>query len=194
MSVQSTYLSCLLGLVLSTYLFTIDPINAQEAPLDSTKHEPEQVKEKKPLKATLFSAVVPGAGQIYNGGWHIVKVPIMYGGFAALIYAIDFNKENYLDFKTAHRRELLGLDHKYSDINISADGLRSQRDFYRKNLELSWIGMSVLYIVNVADAFVSAHLTSFDVSEDLSLRLKPYGELNGVNEQISGLTLSLNLH
>lgn len=166
--------------------------SAQTEPVDTSTVQQvgeKEEKAKKPLRATLMSAVVPGSGQLYVGGWSIVKVPVMYAGFGALIYSISFNKEQYEDFRKAVKRELQGKTHQFSDLNISAAGLRSQRDFYRKNMELSYIGTGLLYIANVIDAFVSAHLTSFDVDDDLSLRLKPFGEMTQSRETVAGVTL-----
>jgi hypothetical protein len=134
------------------------------------------VKEKKkhsPLKATIMSAALPGLGQVYNGKWW--KVPIIYGGFGGLVYSSVFNDLKCQTYRDAY---LLRLDDDpntvdefdgvYSDAN-----LRELIDFYQRNRDLSLIFTGVLYALNIIDASVDAHLKDFDVSDDLSMKVRP---------------------
>lgn len=51
--------------------------------------------------------------------------------------------------------------------------LRQIRDTRRRNRDLSYFGIGLAYGLSVLDAYVSAHLLTFDVGEDLSLRVAP---------------------
>ncbi len=134
----------------------------------------------KPKKAALYSAVFPGAGQFYNR--HYIKIPFLYAGLGYFIYRSQQNRGNYQCFQRTYKNALFnGLipddircNGKIVDIrNFNTSGLKQRRDAYRKNMELAYIGAGVLYLFNILDAYVDAHLQSFDISEDLSLQLSP---------------------
>jgi hypothetical protein len=124
-----------------------------------------------PRKAALLSLVVPGAGQIYNKRWW--KVPLVYGAMGGMVYTIRFNQTRYRQYRTAYQLALDGEPHQFSDRNVSTNTLRLVRDRADKNLQLSYIGLVVVHGLQAMEAFVDAHLKTFDVNEDLSLQLKP---------------------
>ena len=142
-----------------------------------------------PTKATILSAVLPGAGQYYNKKYW--KIPVIYAGFTALGYFVVTNNEDYKIYKKAYKYRLDG-DESTSDefVGIYTDeDLSTLKNYYRRNRDLSVIGMAILYVLNVVDASVDAHLFYFDVNEELSLRVSPgynYGLVNGP-------TLGLNI-
>lgn len=130
-----------------------------------------------PKKAAYLSLAFPGGGQIYNKRWW--KLPLVYGALGGVVYAIDYNQDVYRLLKTAYQQKLndepitdpkalaLGLD------RLDPRSLRLFRDRYDKNTQLSYIGLVVVYALQSVEAFVDAHLKTFDVNEDLSLQLKP---------------------
>ena len=133
------------------------------------------VKKKKhsPLKATIMSVALPGLGQIYNGKWW--KVPIIYGGFGGLIYSSVFNDLKCRTYKEAY---LLRIDDDPATIDqfegqFSDANLRELVSQYQRNRDLSLIFTGVLYVLNIVDATVDGHLKDFDVSDDLSLKIRP---------------------
>ena len=103
-----------------------------------------------PNKAAILSFALPGAGQAYNKRWW--KLPLVYGAFAGMFYAIDFNQGLYRRFR---------------------DALRGLRDQYDRNTQLSYIGTVLLYGIVAVEAFVDAHLLQFDIDEDLSMQIAP---------------------
>lgn len=129
-----------------------------------------------PNKALYLSLVFPGGGQLYNKRWW--KAPIVWGGYAALIYAAKYNTGLYKRLKVAYLKELQGMEHEFSNRNLDASDLKRLRDEFDKKKQLSYIGMFGLHIVQAAEAFVDCHLKTFDVSDDLSFRFKPTLEPN----------------
>ncbi|MEJ8802641.1 DUF5683 domain-containing protein [Pontibacter sp. H249] len=158
----------------------------------------------KPAKAALFSAVIPGAGQVYNKSYW--KVPIIYATGAVLGYFLIDNNTKYQDFREALNRrnrdssDVYVNDRVYGVYNLNNNGvttqrgtenLRYSRDFYRRNRDLT-IMLSVLaYGLNIAEAYVHAHLKDFDVSDDLSLRVQP--DIIPVNGNFRNMTPGLTL-
>lgn len=149
----------------------------------------------RPQKATLFSAIIPGAGQIYNKKYW--KAPIVYAGFAALIYSAYFYTNEYNRTRQAliETRDSASnyTPHDPEFQNIPYPVLMNWREFYRKNRDLSYIGMAGLYLINIVDAAVDAHLQAFDVNENLSLKVQPSIIPDGMGAYAPHLSLHLYL-
>lgn len=161
---------------------TLDLKNIPEIDLNGKK----DIKD--PKKATILSALIPGAGQVYNEkSW---KVPLIYGGFATNIFFIDFNNRRYL----ALREGLFQLDRgEPNDFpNLNRDGLVRQVNFWRRNRDLNYFLFIGIYALNIIDAHVDAHLSSFDVSEDLTFRFEPVYENLWAGNNMMGLSLKIN--
>lgn len=142
-------------------------------------------------KATLLSTYLPGAGQVYNRkAW---KVPIIYAAFAGMGYLIKFNHDNFKKFDNAL---LTRYDNDPNTVDdyakiYSEDNLRSLSDFYRRNRDLSVIGITLIYVLNIVDAHVDAHLFNFNVDDDLSIQVNPTLQM-GPYSSSAGLSLSLH--
>ncbi len=138
-----------------------------------------------PKKATLLSVALPGAGQFYNRSYW--KMPIIYAGFGALVYAVNFNQGEYKRFGDYYK---LAADDDPNTIPAfpgTPDQLRTKRNYYKKRRDLSIIGMAGLYALQIVDAHVDAHLTMFDISDDLSLQWSPnITPIFNSNHRVSG--------
>ncbi len=152
-----------------------------------------KVHENSPVKASIYSAVLPGLGQIYTKKYW--KVPLVIGGFAAIIYYIDFNSDYYKRYKRYYRDYLaedpanksylelpVFVSGRLSEDDVASGGsyaswfessLESGKDYYKRNRNLLYVGFVALYIANIVDAAVAAHFKNFDVSDDLSLNIEP---------------------
>ncbi|MFH1320515.1 MAG: DUF5683 domain-containing protein [Bacteroidota bacterium] len=148
-------------------------INNKQSTITNQEHSPQ--------KATIMSAVLPGLGQAYNKKYW--KIPVIYAGFAGLVYSISFFNGKYQNYKQAYiwRTDTLeSTIDKYDpqlandEIKLSEDGLFQYKESYRKNRDLSYILTGVLYILNIIDANVDAHFFDYDISEDLTLIVNPY--------------------
>lgn len=127
-------------------------------------------------KASLFlSFALPGTGQIYNKKtW---KAPIIYAGMGGMIYFLDDSSTKYVAYRNAYKRSISEGSSTFQspliEPNLSSAALKIQRDKYEKRRTLSYIGTVAVYGLFALEAFVDAHLQSFDISKDLSLDLKP---------------------
>lgn len=128
----------------------------------------DSLKTHSPTKATILSGILPGAGQAYNRKYW--KIPIVYAGLGALGYSVFYNRKQTRSFQEALTYRLDNdpntTDTKYA--NYSDAQVRSERDFYRSNRDLSIVGFFLMYTLNIVDAAVDAHLYKFDVNQSLS--------------------------
>lgn len=159
-----------------------------------------------PRKATIFSAVLPGLGQIYNRKYW--KVPFVYGGFGALGYFIHKNQsmlnmvtQGYYDISDKNPetksyeniKELKGRDWNSSSvIKDTQSVLRQSIDGYRRQRDLVIIGTVGFYLFNILDANVNAHLIDFDISEDLTIVMVPFSVDPYTSLPVPGLSLTFN--
>jgi hypothetical protein len=160
-----------------------------------------QKKKRKYINARsslVKSLILPGLGQAANHQYW--KLPILYAGFAVCTYSIIFANNHYQDFKQAYiwrtDGDSITLDeydplYGTNSLKYTEEQLKSARDYYRRNLELSVIITAGVYLLNVIDAYVSANLLNFDVSDDLSIQFSVPYIYNYRNQNIlmNGLTL-----
>lgn len=164
-----------------------------------------------PRKATLRSAILPGLGQAYIKQYW--AIPVLYAGFGALGFAVYFNQTRYKTLLNAYT-EL--LDKKYEKMDggytskikdakatvdfilggrnyagITEDRIINTKNFYRRNRDLSYIGVFALWGLNVIEANVSAHLKTFDETDDISWRVTP-GAQNQFAQTPLGATLTFS--
>jgi hypothetical protein len=116
--------------------------------------------------------VLPGAGQVYNR--KVWKVPIIYAGLGAFGYVFYVNNGDYYNYRRALREADTGNGFAVVDgQSYSTRQLLEQKKAYGKQRDLGAIGMVAFYLLNIIDANVDAHLRTFDVSDDLSLKISP---------------------
>lgn len=177
-SQQKTYTALLnrlfqLSAGITCLLLSAQACNAQ--PGDSLKPAGTALPVKKvqpayhsPKKAALFS-LVPGGGQIYNKKYW--KLPIIYVGFGALAYSFQYNQHWYVTYRDALKNNLNNIPDAYSAYDETTLDAAYKR--FRNYRDLSAIGGLALYVLNIVDAAVDAHLYTFNVSDDLSLNIHP---------------------
>jgi hypothetical protein len=136
-----------------------------------------------PRKASIYSAILPGLGQVYNKKYW--KVPIVYTAVGIPV-ALFFNN------KTWYKRVNYALAVVSSYPNLNADSvaavhssllpfvqsnqqpsLLNYRNEFRKNMDYSILFTLLFWGLNVIDATVDAHLKGFNVSDNLSMQVKP---------------------
>ncbi len=147
-----------------------------------------------PTKALWMSAVLPGLGQVYNRqAW---KIPIIYAGAAAVTYFAVTNyqgrerfKNEYINRQNGNTDALLERYANYPDANIY-----SLYQSYNRNFQLSLIVGGVVYALNIIDAYVYAHLFDFEITDDVSMSIRPNVEMFSMpnfSTPATGLTLQV---
>jgi len=153
-----------------------------------------------PKKATIYAAVLPGLGQIYNRKYW--KVPFVFIGFASLIYAIDWNNGYYEDYKqafidisdddpTSNSFEDLDIEGNWDFSNPSqvqqfTTRLERAKNNSRRYRDLCIIGTAAFYAITIIDATVDAHLFNFDISDDLTINWIPQ-PVYAMNQPLMGI-------
>jgi hypothetical protein len=163
---------------------------------DSTKlRDP---KAPRPGGAALRSAILPGWGQIYNKKGWMWKVPIVYAALGATggIFINNlkwYNRTRYaytVAYNITQGKDSIGSA-SYSKVHgdlkrvffegsqgVQPEYLRTNRDYFRKNVDYAAIYFIIAWGLNVVEATVSAHLSSFDISPDLTFKIQPgYSEM-----------------
>ena len=121
--------------------------------------------------------ILPGLGQAYNKKYW--KIPIVYAGFGVFYYFIDFNNKEYKAWREAyyHVRDHDNLEppvNEYEEMyGDHPDILKDQKDYYRRNRDLTYILTGIWYLLNVVDATVDAHLFSWEVDDQLIAQVEP---------------------
>lgn len=149
--------------------------------------------ENRPSTAALYSAALPGFGQAYNKKYW--KIPILYGGGVIIGYYINYSHQlykQYLDGLNAIR----DLDPRTEPFNPDLDErvYQYRTDKWRRNRDLLCISTVLVYILNIADAHVDAHLEFFTVDENISLNLEPSMNLTTMQTNLVGLSLTLKFY
>ena len=175
------------------FVFCITSVKAQETiqittKNDSLKQTSSTINPLAPSKAAFYSAILPGLGQAYNKKYW--KIPIVYGAIGTSVYAYIWNNKKYNLYRDAYKRRLAGYnddDFQYLDDSRLIQGQK----FYQKNRDLSALITVGLYILNIVDANIDAHLMQFNVNDNLSFRPDIHqNELD--NKQNLGITLTFN--
>lgn len=148
-------------LIISSDTISITDINTQKDSTFLAKHSPR--------KASIYSAVLPGLGQIYNHKYW--KVPIVYAGFGGLIYGIIYSGDHYNFYKEKYKYMLDNNLSEYEGISIRQAEV--YKDFHRRWRDLFAIGTAGFYVLQIIDATVDAHLINYDISEDIALVVDP---------------------
>ncbi len=122
-----------------------------------------------PRKASIYSAVFPGLGQIYNRKYW--KVPIVYAGFGGLVYGIIYEARGYNKYKDLYKQM---LDNNLNELDgITIRQAEVYKDFHRRWRDLFSIGTAGFYALQIIDATVDAYLINYDISEDITLVVEP---------------------
>lgn len=153
--------------------------------------------KKDPLKAAMYSAVLPGLGQAYNNQhW---KIPIIYGGGIVFAHLIRKNHKFYNQFRaasiaisqtapvgTVNPFEVYAPGY-YTDSSISRNLER-----YRRDRDYIMILAGAFYLLNIAEAHIAAHLKEFDINEELSVKIHPSFDSSHLFSRSAGLSFTVS--
>ncbi|MEM9391276.1 MAG: DUF5683 domain-containing protein, partial [Bacteroidota bacterium] len=139
-----------------------------------------------PRRASLKAAALPGLGQIYNKDYW--KLPLVYGGFVALGLTINY----WSDLYNGYRVDLFDL--LENDLDTSPDGLSEEQlrtliDDTRRERDFYMIMTGVFYLLQIAEAHISAHLKEFKLNPDLRVKVEPSFEQSQFENYRAGIAL-----
>ena len=149
--------------------------------------------ENRPNTAALYSAALPGLGQAYNNKYW--KIPIFYGGAVVIGYYISYNNKLYKQYRDGLIALIDGDDRTVPfDPKLDAKTYQRAVDYWRRNRDLLAIGAVLVYVLNIVDAHVDAHLELFTVDDDISLNLEPSFDQTAMHTNLIGLSLKLKFN
>ncbi|MDX9748798.1 MAG: DUF5683 domain-containing protein [Paludibacter sp.] len=172
-----------LALVLGCCLTLGAQTTQERLPADTTERAATLAE---PSKVIWWGAAIPGYGQILNKKYW--KLPIVYAGFLGCYYAINWNSNRYVSYKNGYLDITDTDDATNSYLDLLPEGrtiesfggrqaftglLKSGMDQSRYYRDLTVIISIAYYGLTIIDAFVDAHLADFDISSDLSMRVRP---------------------
>ena len=159
---------------------------ARQGRTEGTVHTVAVEKPHSAKKALILSAVLPGAGQVYNGqAW---KIPIVYAGLGGVAY---YTYSNYTQMRLYKDEYLYRVNNNGAtlhpdDVDISGaptSNIYNLYEDYNKTFQLSVIIAAAVYGLNLLDAYVFGHLYDFQITDDLTLNiapeLLPYNKIGG---------------
>lgn len=202
-------LSVLLVLSFSLFFSQVNPndtIRVENLPKDSipaaklrtepeivgnitNSNAPAKIQKFSPIKAGLYSAVLPGLGQFYNKKYW--KIPIVWGAVGTGVGIAIWNDKNYRRYRNAFVAELNGLPHEFSGIRgVDKDVLGNAQDRFKRQRDYA-IGIAgLIYILNIVDAVVDAHLYEGRKDPDLALTPAVINDRFSNYESKAGLALT----
>lgn len=162
---------------------------------DTTEERTGNMEFPSPRSVMFKSMMIPGWGQIENR--QIWKVPIIYGLFAGVGFYTSYLNNEYQDFRAAFYNSFSeNDDFRFGPTperleGVSPNELQSNRNSLRNQRDFMFIVFGLAYGLNVLDAYVFAHMRSFDVSDDLSARTTVQPAL--MADGNPGISISLSL-
>lgn len=151
---------------------TITKTSEKNKATDTASH-----KVHSPRKAAIFSAVLPGLGQAYNKKYW--KIPIVYAALGTCAGFFFYNREEYFESRDAYRNKMDNnplnddqIPEKYRPVD--PESIRRYRNGVRQYVDYSVLAFVLCWGLNVVDAAVDAHLNSFELSENLTMKIQPY--------------------
>ena len=130
-------------------------------------------KSHPPAKAAVRSAILPGLGQAYNKKYW--KIPIVYAGLGTLTYFAIFNNKQFQSFQKAYIANVTGDSAGFNPAYaaFSTTDLQTQANYWHRSRDLCIIGVGLVYVLNIIDAYVDAHLFYFKMTENITMHVLP---------------------
>jgi Family of unknown function (DUF5683) len=155
----------------------------------------DKSKPYDPRVAIRRSLIIPGWGQYTNKKYW--KMPIVLGALGVTTYIFFRNIKQFREANYAYKNAADGnplndkeIPEPYYSVRANPERIKTFRNQVRQNVDYSVLFFIAFWGLNVADAAVDAHLKTFDVSDNLSLQIKPgYSPMANTN----GISLVLNI-
>lgn len=147
-------------------------VKVKDIKIDGKLNIPDKLYDPlRPSKAAFYSAIFPGLGQIYNKKYW--KAPIVWGALAIPVYYYQINNSDYKRYRTAYRLRKAGLEDEFTVDGvelISTTTLETAQEQLSENRDFSLLSGIILYILQIVEASVNAHLLQFNTDDNLTLK------------------------
>ena len=147
-----------------------------------------------PSKAAFYSAIFPGMGQVYNKKYW--KAPIVWGAMGTSIYYYLDNNNEYKRYRTAYKLRKVGLQDEFTQDDgtevISLETLERAQDQLKENRDMSLLTTVILYVLQIVEASVNAHLLQFNTDDNLSFKPTFVTDPIYIDAPKVGLTIKYN--
>lgn len=184
------FLCCTSSVILAQQATVVMDTTGKALASKTVKVGPDTAKKYNPNVAVRRSAMLPGWGQVTNK--KIWKIPIIYGALGTTGYLFFRNLNQYKEARSAYINATDGnaandnlIKEPYYSVRLQPERIKSFRNSVRQNVDYSVLFFIAFWGLNVADAAVDANLKTFDVSDDLSFKIKagysPLANTNGVS-------------
>ena len=179
----------------AVFTYTDTPVKA-----DTSEKAVKKLSNKEAHKAAIFSTILPGLGQAYNKKYW--KIPFVYAALAGMGYLAIHLQQNYqlyhkeLKIRYQHGDTLssyLPYGSSQELESLSTADVNTEKLLYQKRMDLCIIGVGIVYVLNIIDASIDGHFKTFDVSDNLSLNIKPKTFFCIQNPRSFGAGLSIAL-
>lgn len=148
-----------------------EPDSLRISKVDTAYVAEDEIDILAPSKAAFYSAVLPGLGQIYNKKFW--KAPIVWAAIGTGVYFYVDNTNKFDRYRSAYKLEITGRPHEFDGTGgnplLTRDGLERAQNFYKKNRDLALFITIGLYILNIIEANVDAHLPDKALNTRISL-------------------------
>ncbi len=166
----------LIGLVMTGSVWA-QVSDEQQAPAVKAEAIDESFQEYdalRPSRAAFYAAILPGLGQAYNGDYW--KIPLVYGAIGTGVGIAIYNHDLFQTYRTAYKDRIAGRIDEFTEVGedgslnqvFTEDQLIRAQDFYRRNKELSILITAGIYVLQIVEANVDAHLSQYDIQDRLS--------------------------
>ena len=169
---------------------TSDTIKTEKQVVEDIEKANVKITTKyNPTKAGLYSAVLPGLGQYYNKRYW--KIPIVWGAVGTGVGIIVYNDKQYKRYRTAYIAELNGQPHEFDDIpGVDKTVLGNIQDKAKRQRDYAVAITGLIYVLNIVDAVVDAHLYEQKHDPDLALKPTVINDNFGMGYAKAGLSLT----
>jgi len=143
-----------------------------------------------PRKALLLAAILPGAGQVYTKKYW--KLPLVYGGMGYTAYWAGKYQQGYKKYKLQlfdNIEQNLGENGVNPESGLTTSYLRTIVDRYRRERDFMIVLMGAIYILQMVDAHVDAHLKEFDLNPQLQVSIEPTMTQDAMMGRQTGVSL-----
>ena len=152
----------------------------------------KEISKVDPMKSAMLSAILPGLGQINNK--QAFKVPFVYAGFMGFAHFINENNKLYHTFRNAY---LASTDNRADTENriegqFNSNALKQQADNLKRDRDYLVLLMTLFYLTNVAEAYISGHLREFKINDSFLAQLQPTIQSTPLSSPVFGFSLKFS--